>query len=82
MKTMGSHILIVTLLLLAPASAMAYIDPGTGSMMLQVILGGLAAVGVALKLYWHKILRALGLGSKREVEVKSQAEAHSEDQAT
>ena len=38
------------------SSAHAYLDPGSGSMLLQVILGGIAAVGVALKLGWHKIV--------------------------
>jgi len=45
----------------AAQPAFAYLDPGTGSMMLQVILGGVAAVGVALKLFWHKIRVALGM---------------------
>jgi CBS-domain-containing membrane protein len=44
--------------------AFAYLDPGTGSMLLQVILGGIAAVGVALKLFWHKIRVAIGLSKK------------------
>ena len=35
----------------------AYLDPGTGSMLVQLLVGGFAAVGVALKLYWHRILR-------------------------
>ena len=35
--------------------AYAYLDPGTGSMLIQGIIGAIAAVGVALKLYWHKI---------------------------
>lgn len=35
-------------------------------MLLQVILGGVAAVGVAIKLYWHKIRVAVGLGRKTE----------------
>jgi len=68
--------LVVSVLLIAPTSAFAYIDPGTGSMLLQVILGGLAAVGVVLKLYWHKILRALGIGAKPA------ADAENPDQAT
>jgi hypothetical protein len=44
----------------------AYLDPGTGSMLLQVILGGIAAVGVAIKLYWHKLRAALGMAKKGE----------------
>jgi hypothetical protein len=37
----------------------AYLDPGTGSMLVQLLVGGFAAVGVALKLYWQRILRLL-----------------------
>jgi hypothetical protein len=52
------------LCVLLSESAFAYLDPGTGSMLLQVILGGIAAVGVALKLFWHKIRVAVGLSKK------------------
>lgn len=66
---------IVCILILLPAgSAVAYLDPGTGSMLLQVILGGFAAVGVALKLYWHKIRVALSPGRK----AKAKADAEDE----
>ena len=37
----------------------AYLDPGTGSMLVQLLVGGVAAIGVALKLYWYRILRLL-----------------------
>jgi hypothetical protein len=56
--------LFVIVLALAPLPAVAYLDPGTGSMMLQVILGGVAAIGVALKLYWYRILAFLGIKKK------------------
>lgn len=58
------------LLLLIP-HAEAYLDPGTGSMLLQVILGGVAAVGVAVKLYWHKLRVFFGMGKKEEPEDES-----------
>jgi hypothetical protein len=35
-----------------PASA--YLDPGTGSMMLQLLLGGIAGAMVVGKLYWQR----------------------------
>lgn len=38
---------------------LAYLDPGSGSMILQIIAGGLAAVAVTAKLYWNRILRLL-----------------------
>ena len=39
----------------------AYLDPGSGSMLLQIILGGVAAVGVTAKLTWRRLLRTLRL---------------------
>jgi len=46
------------------SSAHAYLDPGTGSIIVQALIGFLAAVAVALKLYWHKFLRFLGIRKK------------------
>jgi len=41
--------------------AHAYLDPGTGSIILQVLLGGVAGLALVGKLYWHKLLSLLGL---------------------
>ena len=38
---------------------LAYIDPASGSMLLQIILGGAAAVAVALKMWWRRFLEIL-----------------------
>lgn len=62
MKSM--YWLAVIVLTLSVEPAYAYLDPGTGSMLLQVILGGVAAVAVALKLFWYKIRAAIGLSKK------------------
>ena len=64
-------LLVISVLLATSMSAYAYLDPGTGSMLLQVILGGVAAVGVAIKLYWHKLRVALGVRKKEKVEDES-----------
>jgi hypothetical protein len=37
------------------SDAHAYIDPGTGSLILQAVLGGVAGAGFLIKLYWGKI---------------------------
>ncbi len=42
-----------------PLPAWAYLDPGTGSMILQGVIGGIAAAVVLGKLYWHRLLRFL-----------------------
>jgi hypothetical protein len=44
--------------------AYAYLDPGTGSMILQVLLGGVAGVALAGKLYWHRFLVTIGARSE------------------
>lgn len=41
--------------------AYAYIDPGTGSMVFQAIIGTLIGVGITLKIYWLKIKEKLFL---------------------
>ena len=46
---------VLSLLLLAEAPTQAYLDPGSGSMLLQVLLGGFAAVGVIGKLSWNRV---------------------------
>lgn len=48
----------------------AYIDPGTGSLLVQVIAGGVAAAAVAGKFYWDRLLRFLRI-RKPQDEVSS-----------
>jgi hypothetical protein len=35
----------------------AYLDPGSGSMLVQLLVGGVAAAGVTARLYWRRITR-------------------------
>ena len=65
------RVFITILLLLMFTDAIAYLDPGTGSMLLQVILGGIAAIGVAIKLYWHRLRAAFGMAKKADPEDES-----------
>ncbi len=46
-------VLAIWLMLEIPVEA--YLDPGSGSMLLQILLGGFAAVGVIAKLYWNRV---------------------------
>ena len=32
-----------------------YLDPGSGSLIAQAIIGALIGVGVAIKIYWEKL---------------------------
>jgi hypothetical protein len=50
--------LCVSLLGYAPVAS-AYLDPGTGSMILSAIVGLFATAALAFKTYWYKIKRML-----------------------
>ena len=45
---------------------LSYIDPASGSMLLQIILGGVAAMAVALKMWWGRVLRVLRIRKPEE----------------
>lgn len=40
---------------------LAYLDPGSAGMLIQMVVGGVAATLVAMKLFWRRILRVLHL---------------------
>ena len=42
------------LLIFSFNDAFAYVDPGTGSMFIQLIIGVIVAFGIALKVFWYK----------------------------
>jgi len=42
-------------LLLTPISALAYLDPTTGSMLISAIVGLFASLVLAIKTYWYRI---------------------------
>jgi hypothetical protein len=54
------RIIRVTLVLVACLSitspAYAYLDPGTGSMLLSAVIGVAAAVGLAVKMFWYRLI--------------------------
>ena len=63
-------------------SVLAYLDPGSGSMILQILAGGLAAVAVTAKLYWGRILRFLRIRKdepETEVKTPQKSEAQGSD---
>lgn len=45
------HALVFLTVLFAPVSALAYFDPGTGSMMIQAVVGAMAAIAI----FWGRI---------------------------
>ena len=61
-----------TILLIFPAvfmlfsrTAHAYVDPGTGSYVLQMIVAGIAATGLTVRLFWGRLKSYLKKSSDR-----------------
>ena len=48
-------IILLLLVMFWPNVSQAYLDPATGSMLIQLLVGGAVAIGVTLKLYWEKV---------------------------
>jgi hypothetical protein len=44
-----------------------YVDPGSGSMILQLLLGGVSGIYVIFRLFKQKILRTLGIRTQAEL---------------
>ncbi len=55
------YLLAFTLLAMGfwPGTAHSYIDPGTGSFVIQGIIAGVVGAGFAIKVFWHRIVSAL-----------------------
>ena len=54
------------LLLLLTNPVYAYLDPGTGSMLLQAMLAALAAVAVVFRIFWNRIRGLFRSRKKKE----------------
>ncbi|MGH7302493.1 MAG: hypothetical protein ACRELZ_04335 [Candidatus Rokuibacteriota bacterium] len=51
------HIALVVAACLSIASpADAYLDPGTGSMLISAVLGVAAALALAVKMFWYRLV--------------------------
>ena len=48
--------------------ALAYIDPGSGSAIISLVIGFFVAIGVVLKTFWFKILSIFGLSKPPKTE--------------
>ena len=56
---------------------LSYIDAASGSMLLQIILGGAAAIAVAFKMQWRRLMKFLHIRKyDDETSDESVAETH------
>jgi len=55
--------LVLFIEIIMPQEAYAYLDPGTGSMIIQVIIATFASVGCTLAIYRDKIINFFKKGT-------------------
>lgn len=72
-------LLAIMATLLLSNHAHAYLDPGTGSAIIQGVLAAFAALAVTAKLYWHRLLKLLGLRKSEKKSNDSAANTPSPD---
>jgi hypothetical protein len=71
MKRLAPFAIPLVLVLAAETRVDAYLDPGSGSMLIQLLLGGVAGAAVIMKLGWARFKDMFRSSSPKEREPKS-----------
>ena len=50
-------VFLAGIIVIEPDYALAYIDPSAGGLLVQILLGGIAGIGILVKLYWGKLAK-------------------------
>ena len=58
--------IVFIIILLRPDISYAYLDPGTGTLLLQGLVAALAAAGAAITVYWNKLKSLFSKFSKKK----------------
>ncbi len=64
-------VLIFVISLVGSQPAFAYIDPGSGSAIMSVIIGVFVAIGMVIKTFWYKIKSLLGFSKSKKSSARS-----------
>jgi O-antigen/teichoic acid export membrane protein len=67
---LNNFFLTFVLFILSLQPAFAYLDPGTGSAIMTIIIGFFVAIGVLFKTFWYKIKKFLGLSKSKNTDTK------------
>ena len=58
------------LIMLSIQPSFAYLDPGTGSAIMSMIIGLFVAIGIFVKNFWYKIKKFFGLSKNKNIDQK------------
>ena len=59
--------------------AYAYLDPGTGSALIQGLIAVIAAAGITAMMYWHQLKDFLGFNKNQNPEISSECPDEAEN---
>ncbi|NIB40038.1 hypothetical protein HBA55_10595 [Pseudomaricurvus alkylphenolicus] len=68
MKKLCLSILALTAAMLSPQFAYAYLDPGSGSFLIQMLIAGLVGAFYTIKMYWYRLKALVGEWMGKDVE--------------
>jgi len=66
----ASILLVIYFIWMSQAQVDAYLDPGSGSMLVQLLLGGVAGAAVIMKLGWERFKDMFRSSSTKEHDTK------------
>ena len=66
-------VIVIFLLFFIPLNAYAYLDPGTGSLIVQLAIAAIAGISFTAKIYWGKV-RGFALDIFRRLKNKNKSE--------
>lgn len=62
-KTIRFTAAVAAAALLTPVAAFAYIDPGTGSYVIQLVIAAFVGVAFSVRVFWKRIVRLFKKGA-------------------
>jgi uncharacterized membrane protein len=68
---MKKILIFFTYFFFTSSEAYAYLDPGTGSIIIQAILGAIAAFFTSIAIYWEKVKNFFKKFTKKNKENKN-----------
>ena len=63
-------LIFLLIFILAPSVSWAYLDPGTGSFIIQILVATVVGTLVTIKMYWSKIIGIFKKKSENETEIE------------
>lgn len=78
---MKTHLALI-FFALSISESQAYLDPGTGSILIQGLIAGIAAAALVIKTYWYRIKSFFGRGQSSDISDEEFVSKQTEQQDT